>query len=960
MKLNPISRRNFLKIAAVTGAVAGMSFASSAAFAEGSEPATGGGVTRIRTCCRGCGKMECGVWVTVENGRAVKIEGDESSLQSRGHCCTKSQSSMQACYHPDRLHYPMMRTQPKGEDPGWQRITWEKAYEIIGPKFNEMIDKYGGECLFTMNGTSRIWSMGGYASLMWLLQTPNGHLASEICKGPRQLVGTMMDTFGSPWMATIDQPRVYVQWGTAPEYSNYDDSCRVIVDVAHEAQNHIVIDPRMGALGKEADVWLSLRPGTDCAIALSWTKYVIDNDLMDDLYVKRWTNAPFLVVDDMEPSGGFIMDAKSGFDMKTKLLKESDVVEGGSHKRFMVWDNVSNGLVFFDAESGQWQDEVHVAPTTGEWIPAAREGVAPGWLPDPSQFNPAKDPALFGEFEVVLKDGTTHKARPVLDVYRETLEPWTFEHAEEVTGCAAAQIQKACELWTTRVDPRFGNGGLHIQLATDQTGNCTQNVRTIMTLSHLTGNFDNPAGNRGCTRAPIDTSPGASTMLGASLGGFPADTPTYIQTAKGVGMDKFPVLNWYGSWTDVHAVWTAALEGDPYRLRGGINCSGSFMNQCNSTMAWEGMQSLDFWVDINLWHHPGTEMADVLLPCQHWLELDAPRLSQGASGFFGATCKCVEPVAETMHDAEIARDLYKSMGRIWNIDESDPWPDLEKMNDASVAARGISWAQYKQEFQENGWWDAKKEYPAEWGSYHRWETGAGLRQNPFIVMMPQVDDHPGFMTATTKAEIWSTVMETFSPDHDADALPYFHEPIHSPVADPEIYEEYPFNMTTGRRIPVYFHSEHRQLPWCRELWPVPRLEMNPNDAERLGLEQGDWVWIESKWGKAREVVDIYYGIKQGVVNAEHAWWYPECEAPTHGFQLSNINNLVDPDAQDPFIGSSTLRGIPVKVYKATAENSPFGNPVPCDPVTGEEIIHSADDPRLKKWLPLSAEELKEI
>ena len=45
-----------------------------------------------------------------------------------------------------------------------------------------------------------------------------------------------------------------------------------------------------------------------------------------------------------------------------------------------------------------------------------------------------------------------------------------------------------------------------------------------------------------------------------------------------------------------------------------------------------------------------------------------------------------------------------------------------------------------------------------------------------------------------------------------------------------------------------------------------------------------------------------------------------------------------------------VRGYPVKVYKATAENSPFGNPVPCDD-DGTEIIHTATDPRLKEWLP---------
>ena len=45
---------------------------------------------------------------------------------------------------------------------------------------------------------------------------------------------------------------------------------------------------------------------------------------------------------------------------------------------------------------------------------------------------------------------------------------------------------------------------------------------------------------------------------------------------------------------------------------------------------------------------------------------------------------------------------------------------------------------------------------------------------------------------------------------------------------------------------------NRQLPWCRELWPVPRVEINPKTAAEYGIEQGDWVWIETEWGKIRE------------------------------------------------------------------------------------------------------------
>ena len=89
----------------------------------------------------------------------------------------------------------------------------------------------------------------------------------------------------------------------------------------------------------------------------------------------------------------------------------------------------------------------------------------------------------------------------------------------------------------------------------------------------------------------------------------------------------------------------------------------------------------------------------------------------------------------------------------------------------------------------------------------------------------------------------------------------------------------------------------------------------------------------------------------GTINANHAWWYPEMDTASHGFELVGINCCMDKYAQCWICGASQLRGNPMVVYKATEENSPFGNPVPCDS-KGVPIITSADDARLKEWLPV--------
>jgi anaerobic selenocysteine-containing dehydrogenase len=284
--------------------------------------------------------------------------------------------------------------------------------------------------------------------------------------------------------------------------------------------------------------------------------------------------------------------------------------------------------------------------------------------------------------------------------------------------------------------------------------------------------------------------------------------------------------------------------------------------------------------------------------------------------------------------------------------DEEKWPidDAVRVcnNIALMGFRIPEWEDYKAEFQKNGWFDSKIEKPEDWGTYRRYQIGNGHIRGGFP---PIPGQRQGWNTTTHKQEIWSTVFESWLTGQ-GEEFPKWVEPPHGPVADPDLFaDDNSFTLITGRRQGTYFHSEHRQLPWCREQWPVPRLELNPKDAGRVGLEQGDGVWIETDQHKIREVVDLYYGIAPGVANAEHQWWYPELDQPDKGFKLSGVNCLIDRHAQDRIIGSSNLRVYGVKIYKATPENSPFGNPVPCAD-DGTEIIHDASDPRLKDWLPV--------
>ena len=166
--------------------------------------------------------------------------------------------------------------------------------------------------------------------------------------------------------------------------------------------------------------------------------------------------------------------------------------------------------------------------------------------------------------------------------------------------------------------------------------------------------------------------------------------------------------------------------------------------------------------------------------------------------------------------------------------------------------------------------------------YYKYERGE-MRQ----------DGQPGFATPTGRVELWSTAFNQFGDD----PLPYFLEPEFGP-ANPELMKEYPYILTTGARTTAFFHSEHRQIAYLRELNPDPIVEINPKVAKDLGITDGQWVRMWSPFGECVEKARITETVDEKTIHAQHAWWFPEedgSEPNLYGNFRSNINNLLPND-----------------------------------------------------------------
>ncbi len=173
-----------------------------------------------------------------------------------------------------------------------------------------------------------------------------------------------------------------------------------------------------------------------------------------------------------------------------------------------------------------------------------------------------------------------------------------------------------------------------------------------------------------------------------------------------------------------------------------------------------------------------------------------------------------------------------------------------------------------------------------------------------------------FSTETGKIELYSTHFEKYG----YDPLPYYEEPPQSPYSTPELFEQYPLILISGSRTNCFYHSLGRQIPWLRELYPDPTVEIHPDTATKLGIRDGDWVWIEGSQleGRVKQKAELTLGIHPKVVHARSHWWFPErMNNAEQACTESNINAIMSTDEPyDPISGSTVVRGCLCKIYKA--------------------------------------------
>ncbi len=293
-----LSRREFLKLSA---GVAGSATAVSAARALFTNiTAQAAGKTTLLTAenekivptvCLLC-PSGCGMLARVADGNVVKLEGSPMHPINMGALCPKGQAAPELLYNPDRLTGPMKRVGERGSG-RWEAITWDEAVQMVVEKLNALREAGTPERAALLYGETRGQMRAFLERFMAAVGSPNA-VSHESLNIAAAKLGTLL-TQGVYELPNYDLENTHyvlsfgaslLEAGRTPQ--------RMVSGISYmrrgraERGKVVVFDPRQGVTGAKADEWISIKPGTDAALALAIAHVIIKTGRFDADFVKNY------------------------------------------------------------------------------------------------------------------------------------------------------------------------------------------------------------------------------------------------------------------------------------------------------------------------------------------------------------------------------------------------------------------------------------------------------------------------------------------------------------------------------------------------------------------------------------------------------------------------------------------------------------------------------------------------
>ena len=470
---------------------------------------------------------------------------------------------------------------------------------------------------------------------------------------------------------------------------------------------------------------------------------------------------------------------------------------------------------------------------------------------------PGTDVAVLNALAYVILDDGLENRRFIeartekLEDLEAALREWTPERAEQVSGVPADLIREAARSYATA-----SAAAIFWAMGITQHVSGTDNVKALSNLALLCGQIGRP----GTGLNPLR---GQNNVQGAcDMGGLPNVFSAYQPVtseevrrkfAKGWGVDPDRLSATPG--LTVTEMMTAALDGSVRALV--ILGENPMLSDPNLHHVEQALQALDLLVVQDIFLNETAAMADVVLPGVSFAE---------KAGTFTNTERRVQIVrpalpapGEARQDWDILQDLARRLGADWSY--SGPAAIFEEMASLTPSYAGMSHA--------------------------RLETGGLQWPCPTA-------EHPG--TPILHVERFTRGLGLFAPVD------------YRPPAE-ATDEAYPFVLSTGR---ILFHwhggTLSRRSAGLDWLAPEAEVEIHPEDAQRLGLEEGEMVQVRSRRGQVRARAHLTPRSPRGTIFM--TFHYAEAAV-----------NLLTVDAVDPVAKIPEYKVAAVRVER-------IGEPVP--------------------------------
>ncbi len=913
------------------------------------------------TTCYMCA-CRCGINVHLRedeagNPKVRYIEGNRDHPVNRGVLCAKGSAGIMQHYSPARLHKPLKRVGERGEG-RFEEIEWDEALELATQWLGDV--RRSDPCkLAFFTGRDQSQSLTGW----WAQQfgTPNfaahgGFCSVNMAAGGIYTFGGAFWEFGSPdW----DKTELFMIFGVAEDH----DSNPIKLGLARLKERGVKVigvNPIRTGYNAVADEWVGITPGTDGLFILALVHELLRAKKIDLDYLIRYTNAPWLVIDDPDAADhGLIARDKDGVPL--------------------VLDR-----------------------KTGKPVSSKKKGVKP---------------ALGGTAK--LPKG--RRAVPVFDLLaRKYLDSeYAADAVAERTGVPAEQIRRiAVELaqaafekeivveqpWTDmkgeRHDKMIGRPvSFHAMRGISAHSNGFQTCRALHLLQILLGSIDCPGGFRFKPPYPrpiaAQPKPHGEYQADAPLAGphlgfvhGPEDLLLAEDGTSPVRLDK--AFSWDAPMSAhglMHMVIANAHARDPYGIdvlfmymanmswNSSMNSGGVMKMLADKDEAGEYVIPKIIYADA--YRSEMVAFADLVLPDTTYLErhdcislLDRP-ISEPDSVADAIRWPVVDPA--TQADGRDVRGFQSVLldlgGRLGlpgmtNEDGTTKYRDYADYMVNHQRKPGVGplagWRggkgdkngrgepnpkQIEQYIANGGFFEAHVPQEARYFKHanRAWQdfaTQMGLQDGPVEnVFQLYLEPLRKFrLCAEGKAEPQPPDSHRERIERCFDPLPIWYEPFEGDLIDED---EFPLHALTQRPAAMY-HSWGSQNAWLRQIHGTNPLFVPTEVADAAGLEDGDWALVTSHHGRIRVPIK-----RMGAVNPNTLWtwnaigkrpgaWSLSADAPEakEGFLLNHlIHELLPPKGDglrwsnsDPITGQAAWFDLRVKIEKDPDQSDTTSHP----------------------------------